>query len=460
MRETSEFLIEALQSLNEGIVIIDEKRIIRFCNQAYIKLTNRAQKDIIGKHIQEHNPQTRMHIVLKTGQPEINWKGENWGYSMLLSRIPIKKDKQIRGVIGIVHFQYLEELKDLVQRLNLFKDKYFDGGKKDAWRPKYSLLDIIGESKIMRDTVQLALKAARADATVLITGESGTGKELFAHAIHIESPRKLNPFVRVDCATMQRELLEADLFGYDPGAFTGALKNGKRGKFELADQGRIFFDEIGEMPLETQAEMLRVLQEKEVIRVGGIKPIKVDFAIISATNKDLMTMVRSGRFRRELFFRLNVIHLHLPSLRERKEDIPLLIKHFMETRKGSSAIPVKFPPEILKLFMEYDWPGNVRELYNCLERLITLGDGNPLQLEEAKDLIDNKKYPSQIEDHLKFRNAIKDYESNTINHFIKLAKGNITKAAELMGISRAGLYYKLKKIKQLNGQEIDMGKKL
>jgi transcriptional regulator with PAS, ATPase and Fis domain len=459
MTELSDFLIDALQSLNEGLVIIDEKGIIRFCNQAYMKLTNRAIKDIIGKHIQEHNQKTRMHIVLKTGKPEINWKGENWGYFMLLSRIPIIKEKRIRGVIGIVHFQYLEELKELVQRLNLFKNKYFDSGKNDVWRPKYSLVDIIGESKVMGNTVQLALNAAKADATVLITGESGTGKELFAHAIHIESPRKFHPFVRVDCATMHRGLLEADLFGYNPGAFTGALKNGKQGKFELANQGRIFFDEIGEMPLEMQGELLRVLQEKEVVRVGGIKPIKVDFAVIAATNKDLMSMVKSGRFRQELFFRLNVINLHLPPLRERKEDIPLLIKHFIEMRKWNSSIPVILPSEILKVFMEYDWPGNVRELYNCLERLLILGLGNPLQLKEVKDLIGNQKHPSQIEDCSEFRHAINDYEANTINQFVKLANGNITKAAQLMGISRAGLYYKLKKIKQFNSQETGMNDK-
>ena len=283
-------------------------------------------------------------------------------------------------------------------------------------------------------------------STVLILGETGTGKELFAHAIHNTSNRRNKSFVRINCASLPRELLEAELFGYESGAFTGARREGKPGKFELANRGTIFLDEIGDMPLSTQAELLRVLEEKEIVRIGGTKPIKVDFRVIAATNQDLDKLVKENKFRVDLFYRLDIIRINLPPLRQMKDDIPLLTYYY--TKKFSAFngnLSVKISPVVLKAFETYEWPGNIRELKNLIEQSITYIKDGVIELENlSARFLELKNVPiSHIKSPLKEGKA--DTERDVIAKALKIVNGNRAKAAKLLGIHRSGLYQKLKK---------------
>jgi len=239
-----------------------------------------------------------------------------------------------------------------------------------TWPVQYTFADIIGKSAKLMQARELALQAAKGGSSVLLVGESGTGKEMFAHAIHGASPRSAFPFVPVDCSAIPGDLLEAELFGYATGAFTSAAKEGKPGKFELAQEGTIFLDEVGEIPLGMQAKFLRVLQERRVVRVGGVAPIDVSFALIGATNRDLESMVAQGLFRRDLLYRLDVIRIEIPPLSERPEDIPLLVEYYWERRSKELDKPVKLSAEALRALEEHTWPGNVRDLLNVVERLL------------------------------------------------------------------------------------------
>ena len=234
---------------------------------------------------------------------------------------------------------------------------------------------IVGNSPAMQEVYKTVGKVAKSDATVLVTGESGTGKELVAEALHYNSTRRAGPLVKVSCAALPETLLEAELFGHEKGSFTGALTQ-RRGRFELADKGTIFLDEIGEMSLQTQSKLLRVLQDRKIERVGSAIPIKVDIRVICATHKDLQKQVEQNKFRDDLFYRLNVINIHMPPLRERKEDIPALVEHFLaKHRYSATAQPAAISEEALRRLMEYGWPGNVRELENVIERAVVLSRG-------------------------------------------------------------------------------------
>ena len=258
-----------------------------------------------------------------------------------------------------------------------------DAGGEATWPVQYTFADIIGKSPVLVAAKDLALQVAQGGSSVLLVGESGTGKELFAHAIHAASPRRVLPFVPIDCSAIPHELLEAELFGYAPGSFTGADKQGKPGKFELANGGTIFLDEIGEMPLEMQAKLLRVLQEHRIVRIGGVTIIPVAFAVIAATNRDLETLVAQGRFRRELLYRLDVIRIEIPSLCERPEDIPLLFKHYWDRKSREFGKAATLSAEALRVVEGYAWPGNIRELLNLVERLLVTV---PKSVIETQDL--------------------------------------------------------------------------
>ncbi len=277
---------------------------------------------------------------------------------------------------------------------------------------------------------------------MLITGESGTGKELVARLIHELSPRNTQPFVEVNCAAIPQELIESELFGHEKGSFTGAYER-KKGKFELADRGTLFLDEIGDMSLLTQAKVLRVLETQEFQRVGGSKNIKVDVRIIAATNKNLPEEVKKGNFREDLYFRLNVIPIHIPPLRERKEDIPLLVEHFLKTISAEYGRPKKeIKEEALQILMEHDWPGNVRELKNAVERLIIM---TPSQVITARDLSIYQK--GSTKDYFSFktlREAREAFEKDFIIRKLKENNWNISKTAEVLNIERSNLYRKLK----------------
>jgi two-component system NtrC family response regulator len=317
---------------------------------------------------------------------------------------------------------------------------------------KYRFGNIIGKSKVMLDIFEMIQKVAPSSATVLIGGESGTGKELVAKSIHYNSPRKEGPFVAVNCSTLAESLLESELFGHEKGAFTGAVAM-KKGRFELAHAGTLFLDEIGDLSLNLQIKLLRVLQEKMIERVGGIKPIQVDIRLIAATNKVLKDEVRVGRFREDLFFRLNVIHIVLPPLRKRREDIGVLINHFIgkysKERKGDPPV-TKVDQEVLRIFDQYDWPGNVRELENVIERAMILCPGDVIRTSDLPtDFIDNALYANSFFDGIpedaKLDETMALIEKKMIERALQLSNDVQSKAAEILGIGKSGLNKKIKK---------------
>ena len=308
---------------------------------------------------------------------------------------------------------------------------------------------IVGNSPPMQEVYKTVGKVAKADATVLITGESGTGKELVAEALHYNSNRRSGPLVKVSCAALPETLLEAELFGHEKGSFTGAMTM-RKGRFELADKGTVFLDEIGEMSLATQTKLLRVLQERKIERIGSSLPIKVDIRIICATNKDLQKQVEQNKFRDDLFYRLNVINIHMPPLRDRKEDIPALVEHFLaKHRYSATAQPAAISEEALKRLTEYDWPGNVRELENVVERAVVLSRG---QIITSRELPFGEHVDGEHEDEQEdvsaersfFKKSVSQFEKDLIMKALKDAGGNRSKAAEMLGIYRRLLYAKIK----------------
>lgn len=321
---------------------------------------------------------------------------------------------------------------------------------KEAFSRMLGFPRILGEDRSLQEITLALQKAAPTDATILITGESGTGKELFARAIHQLSPRKDAPFVAVNCAAIPEPLLENELFGHEKGAFTGAL-NRKLGKFELAQGGTIFLDEIGEMTIPLQAKLLRVLQEKEFDRVGGTTPVQVDIRVLAATNRNLEQLVAEKQFREDLFFRLSVFPIHIPPLRQRKKDIPLLAEHFIEQfcrelKRGKLKLSVAASRKL----MEYSWPGNVRELQNCLERAVILADGNIIQ---EKDVLTQSGAPSgSIADYLNLEGPLSEVRKRAADEAEKQAilkawqnsAQDLERAAIELGISSKTLAAKLK----------------
>jgi len=306
---------------------------------------------------------------------------------------------------------------------------------------RYNFEQLIGRSPQMRRVYEMIDRVAPTNATVLIQGESGTGKELVARAIHYRSPRKDKPFVKVNCAALPEDLLESELFGHERGAFTGAVSK-REGRFELADRGTLLLDEISETSPAFQAKLLRVLQEQEFERVGGSKTIKVDVRVIATTNKDLKQAIREGKFREDLYYRLNVLPIYLPPLRERKEDIPLLVQHFLEKYSRQNGLRIKsLSKKCLDMMMQYEWPGNVRELENVIERAVVMSEGETIFPENISLSSPVQKmglsFPEEI--------TLEEMEKRLILHTLQRTGGNRTEAAKILGISVRTVRNKLKK---------------
>ena len=345
---------------------------------------------------------------------------------------PLDMDEVLLNIEKALNFQQMKiENKVLKERLNL----------------EFDFSAIIGRSKKMKEVFEVLAMAAPSDATILILGESGTGKELIANAIHQNSLRKEKPFVKVNCAALAENLLESELFGHEKGAYTGAVAR-RLGRFEQADGGTLFLDEIGDMSLATQAKILRVLQEGEFERLGGEKTLKVNVRVIAATNKNLEEEVEKGTFRKDLFFRLSVVPVHLPALRERKEDIPVLAEHFLKKyAEKNNRLLRGFTPQAMDLLMRYDWPGNVRELENVIERAVILSREQfitPEALPANVRMVDAQNNQS-LADGLVGR-SIKEVEKELIIKTLEQTGHNITRAAEILGLTRRGLQYKLKEL--------------
>ena len=434
-----------LDTVNEWVVVIDEKGIIKMMSKAYREFVK--EPNPVGRHVTEVIENTRLHKVLETGTREVGEIQEIKGNRMIAMRMPIKKDGKIIGAIGKGMFKDISDFVSLSDKLNNL-EKEIEYYKKELNKErvaKYSFKNLVGSSMKITSVKNLAKKVAKTDSSVLIIGESGTGKELFAHAIHNASNRVLGPFIKINCAAIPSELLEAELFGYEEGAFTGARKGGKKGKFELANGGTILLDEIGDMTLNMQAKLLRVLQEKEFERVGGNVIRNINVRIIASTNKDLEKLVKENNFREDLYYRLNVIKIELPPLRERKEDIEELTNALRIKVSKKLGIYVEgVSKEALQYLKKYDWPGNIRELENIIERAINLLDSDliikPQHLPERLTKNTQKGY---LKDDRPLKNIVEDIEKEIIMDCLKKTEGNKNKAAKLLGLSRTGLYKKI-----------------
>lgn len=446
-RQADEYhqLLEAiLENAHEAIIVTDPDGYILIMNRMYRQFV--GMQDVVGKLVTDVIENTRMHIVAKTGKPEIAQIQRIVGRDMIANRIPIFIDGKLTAVLGTVMFQDIRELHALAATVDHLKQElaYYKKELRRKLGATYQFDQIIGSSASMQAAKNLAQKVAKSDSTVLISGESGTGKELFAHAIHSESRREMGPFIRVNCAAIPDALLESELFGYEEGAFTGAVRKGKKGKFELADHGTILLDEIGDMPLPLQAKLLRVLQEKEVERVGGTGPISVNVRVIASTNRDLSDMIRKGNFREDLFYRLNVVVLKIPPLRERLEDLPKLAADILEQLMDSTGIVVKeIESDVWETLSSYSWPGNVRELRNVLERAMHMMEGKRLKASHL--LFSSSASKQSAFGLLSLKEGLEYAEKEAIVRALAAAGGNKLEAAKILQISKSGFYQKLEK---------------
>jgi PAS domain S-box-containing protein len=442
--EDDYILNKLLELAYDGIVVVDAAGIITLISKAYADFLGISEQDAIGKHVSSVIENTRLPVALKTGKTEkaqLQLINDNY---MVASRYPLIKDGQVVGAIGKVLFRNINELNVLHKRINLLQNQLENFQTKNSapGQAKYSFLNIIGESDKILLAKTMAEKGALTDSSILLLGESGTGKELFAHAIHQESIRASKPFIKVNCAAIPHELLESELFGYEEGAFTGAVKGGKAGKFETADGGTLFLDEIGDMPMSMQSKLLRVLQEKEIEKIGAQYPLNVDVRIIAATNKNLETLTEQGNFRIDLFYRLNVFGIKIPPLREHPEDIAVLASYLLEkicNRMGKYVENIS--PQAFRELNKYSWPGNIRELENVLERAVNLiGKEGVVEPGHLPERISGQVFDDKISP---IKETLEQTEKAAIEKAMTISKGNKAKAARLLNISRSNLYERI-----------------
>lgn len=446
----NERMRNVFMSMSDGVMVLGNDGCIVQINPVAEQLLGRSSQDIEGKHCETFFPDyIKIQDPLQKGKEwndvETHLQGAGGTINCIASCKPIwNENARVNGSILI--FNPLKKISNLVNRLS-------------GAHASFTFQDIIGQNHKLLEAVQTATLAADKRSNILLQGESGTGKELFAQAIHNASPRKHGPFVALNCGAIPRELLGSELFGYVDGAFTGARRGGRTGKFELASGGTLFLDEIGEMPLGKQVSLLRAVQEKEISRIGDDKVIPVDVRIICATNKDLKAEVEKGNFRQDLYYRLNVIKIKLPSLRERREDIPLQFNYFLEQTSEKMEMPMpQVEPTVLDYLCRYDWPGNVRELQNVVERMINISNGQEITVQHLPNEIlqqGNSKnnepvlLPSSgvsVSEQRERQKQDRDrFEKQEIIMLLDKYGGNISRIAQEMNVSRNTIYRKMKR---------------
>ncbi len=453
LKEVQIMLESIIESTQDAISVANEKGINILVNHAYTRLSGLKKEEIIGKNVTvDISEGESIHLkVLKTKKPVKNarLKLAPFNKDIIVNAAPIIVNNTLKGSVAVIHD--VTEIQRLTQELNAAKEmiRKITG--------KYTFKDIIGEDSQIKLAKEKAKKAAVTPATVLLIGESGTGKELFAHAIHNESDKKYKKLIRINCAAIPEALLESELFGYEEGAFTGAKKGGRIGLFEQANGGTIFLDEIGKMSLNTQAKLLRVLQEKEIIRVGGGEAVKIDVRVIAATNEDLEKQVKTGLFREDLYYRLNVIPIFIPPLKYRKKDIPLLAKNIIQKFNIEYGRFVKdLSDEALNIMSDMELKGNIRELENFIGRAM-------IEMTIDEDIIEKRHLPISKSEKTALPENVDIYTSEEANKIKKLPdilavvekkyilealeKNNFnkTKTAQQLGLSIRNLYYKIEK---------------
>ncbi|NLL58804.1 MAG: sigma 54-interacting transcriptional regulator [Firmicutes bacterium] len=442
-RERAEFLKTIIDHTYNGVIAVNKEDVVTHFSPAAEEVFKISAPSIVGKKVKDIpvpllkkfflNPETIKGEVQKVGERQI-----------VFNHIPIHMDNEPLG--AVITFQSVHKLQNL--EVTIRKKLHASG-----LSARYTFNDIVGSSEEIKKAVNRARRYARTDSTVLVTGESGTGKELFVHSIHAESLRREGPFVAVNCANIPKEFLESELFGYEAGAFSGARKGRKAGLFELAHGGTIFLDEISELPLPLQSNLLHVLQEKMVRRIGGERIIPVNVRVIAATNRSLPNEIKKGTFREDLFFHLNVLTLEIPPLRNRRSDIPLLVEHFSRKYRGGTGRMEKFPDSVLRFLSEYDWPGNVRELENFIEKYVILSEGTKENFRLMEELVDElyrfkedtQNFKHDEERYITVNIGTLEYMERQIIEKL-YRQNNLDKKdlASRLGISRTTLWKKLK----------------
>jgi len=447
--EALQSVFDLLEGMSEGALVVDKEARIVWMSEKYAhKLGLRTAADSIGQEVEAVIPTSQMRAVVRTGMPILLDIMQFGAESFVVTRIPLRdKNGEVMGAIGLVIYDQLHSLKPLVSKFTRLQSALASAETKLAQErsAKYTLGSFVGGSPAAMEVKRLARRAAQSDATVLLLGETGTGKELLAQAIHASGPRAHKPFVGINVAAIPETLMEAEFFGAAPGAYSGADRRGREGKFKLADGGTLFLDEIGDMPLPLQAKLLRVLQEHEFEPLGSNRMTKIDVRIIAATSIDLQKLVEEGRFRADLFYRLNVLAITVPPLRERLEDLEALCQHLLDEIAQASGTPVReIAPDAVALLRGQAWPGNIRELRNVLERVAMFSDDLRLTAANFRSVLKTAAAqaaaPAAVQS---YDEALAGFERRLISEALTRAGGRVAEAAAALGMGRATLYKKL-----------------
>lgn len=450
-------LYNTLQSVMEiaydGIIVIDKKGVITMANQSIADFLHKSRENMVGKPVEDIIENSRLRKVAQTGVAELHQLQFINGNPHVVSRMPIVRDGKALGAVGMILFSNFKDVRNLAQKFIRLDQKvaYYKNQIRNDMSNKITFDQIITSHEAFKKIKERAEIAAQSSSSILITGESGTGKELMAQSIHEAGVSRDKRLVKVNCAAIPADLLESEFFGYAPGAFTGAQKQGKLGKLALADGGTLFLDEIGDMSPNLQSKLLRVLQDKSFEPIGSNKTTHVSFRVIAATNQDLHQMVQEKRFRGDLYYRLNVIHFHIPPLRERPQDILLLVHFFIEKYNhilGSAIQDIS--DDAMTVLLEHTWPGNVRELENVVERVANFVKGNLVDIDDLPPNLKEKekKSPSfmagsPLSTKQRLHKSRDDHDKLAIQSALREADGNKAKAAKILGISRSWLYTKM-----------------
>lgn len=449
---------KCLEAMNFPVLICDADNRIVFMNRAYAEYLHVQIEEIQGLDVREVIENSRVPYVQKSHKPEYNYRhkyssGYTKGKEIIVSRIPVIENGKYIATFGMLGFTDIESLVELAEKNQKINEELamLKTNLLDIQNAKYSIDNILGDSEAIKHLKQEIVHVAPLKQTVLIVGESGSGKELIAHSIHNCSDRHDNMFVRVNCAAIPEHLFESEFFGYVPGSFTGASKHGKIGLFELANEGTLFLDEISELPFYMQSKLLRVLQEKEFTRLGDTKLISVDVWIIAATNRNLKDMVEQGKFRQDLYYRLNVITVYVPPLRARIDDLPLLTENFIHDLNQENGSAKTIASDTIKLLKSYSWPGNVRELSSVVSRAYYRTYGDEIMPDALLQSFTLESFKENTGNGIESLNSIVEkYEELIIKQTLKKNNGNISETARKLKVSRPKLYSIIKRINKEN----------
>jgi len=441
-QKATQLVFDCFDELAEGCLVVDKDVRVVMISERYAANLGVDPEAVLGQEIETFLPNSLMRQVVETGKPILLEIFEAQEHAMVVSRMPIRdEDGSVAGAMAFALYSDLEPLKPFNDRLNHLQTELAHAHKKlaEARRSRFTFSSFIGTSPRTMETKRLARRAALLKAPVLLRGETGTGKELLAHAIHAGGPRAEGPFVTVNVAAIPDTLLEAEFFGVAPGAYTGADRKPRAGKFELAHGGTLFLDEIGDMPLALQGKLLRVLQDQEFEPLGSNRVIRVDVRIMAATNRDLAAMVKAGTFRKDLFYRLDVLSIPIPPLRERMGDLETLCEHLLEKiGHKNGTLCQELSPAAMELLERHAWPGNVRELENVLERAMLNTDAHTLEPSDFQELGGEPAAGAST-----LAGAVEETERRVLEAALEACHGNVAQAARRLGIGRTTFYRRL-----------------